>query len=83
MTMLSFRVPPGDAEAVDRWAVRLGIERSELLRDALRLHLVRLASEDDVAAWAAFPPADGESALAEIADWGLAEDWTDWTDAQG
>ena len=83
MTMLSFRVSPTDAAAADRWAQRLGIERSELLRDALRLHLVRLASEDDVAAWAAFPHDDGDQALAQIADWGPAGDWSDWADAEG
>lgn len=81
MTMLSFRVAPDDAAATQRWADRLGIERSELLRRALRLHLVRLASEDDASAWAAFPPDEGERSLTDIADWGPAEDWSDWADA--
>jgi hypothetical protein len=81
--MLSFRVSPVDASALDRWAKRLGIERSELLRDALRLHLVRLASEDDVAAWVALPRERGDDALSEIADWGPAEDWSDWAHATG
>jgi hypothetical protein len=81
MTMLSFRVSPNDAAAAQGWAERLGIERSELLREALRLHLVRLASEDDVAAWVAFPHEEGHRVLGEIADWGPAEDWSDWADA--
>jgi predicted transcriptional regulator len=81
MTMLSFRVPDGDARAATRWAQRLGIDRSELLRNALRLHLVRLAEEDDVSAWAAFPADPGERALDEIAEWGPAEDWADWAHA--
>ncbi len=81
MTMMSFRVPAEDAAQATRLAQRLGIERSELLREALRLHLVRLAAENDVAAWVAFPPDDGERALSEIADWGPAEDWSDWGDA--
>jgi hypothetical protein len=81
MTMLSFRVAGRDAEAATRWAERLGVERSELLRDALRLHLTRLASEDDIAAWAAFPLDENERALTEMADWGPAEDWSDWADA--
>ena len=52
-----------DAAHVRRVAERLGVDRSELLREALRLHLVRLAAEDDVAAWVAFPPDDDERAL--------------------
>jgi hypothetical protein len=80
MTMLSFRVDPSDAETARQYAERLGIDRSELLRDALRLHLVRLASENEVAAWVAFPLDEGERSLAEIADWGPAEDWSDWAD---
>lgn len=81
MTMLSFRVEPADAEHAQRWADRLGVDRSTLLRDALRLHLVRLSSEHDVDAWAAFPATHDERALEEIADWGPAEDWADWADA--
>jgi hypothetical protein len=81
MTMLSFRVGVDEAAKARQWADRLGVDRSELLRDALRLHLVRLAAEDDVTTWGAFPLDDGESALSEIADWGPAEDWSDWVDA--
>jgi len=81
MTMLSFRVEATDAESVRRWAQRLGVDRSALLRDALRLHLVRLAGEHDAQAWAAFPATDDEHALDAIADWGPAEDWSDWVDA--
>jgi hypothetical protein len=79
--MLSFRVDETDAAEAQRWAERLGIDRSQLLRDALHRHLVRLASEDDAARWEAEPLGDGERALAEIADWGPAEDWSDWADA--
>ena len=81
MTMLSFRVDDRDAERAQRWAERLGVDRSELLRDALRRQLARLASEDDAARWAEVPLDEGERALAEIADWGPAEDWSDWADA--
>lgn len=80
MTMLSFRVDDADAEAVRRWADRLGVDRSELLRDALRRQLLRLASEDDAERWAEVPLDQGEQALGGIADWGPAEDWTDWAD---
>lgn len=83
MTMLSFRVEAADAAQVHRFARQLGVGRSELLRDALRLHLVRLASESDLAAWAAFPVDEGEERLEQIADWGPAEDWSDWADGEG
>lgn len=78
MTMLSFRVDDRDADAAQRWAQALGIDRSQLLRDALRRHLDRLASETDTDRWNALPLAEGELALSAIADWGPAEDWSDW-----
>ena len=81
MTMLSFRVGDEDAAAIQRWADELGIDRSVLLRDAVRRHLNRLASEHEGDRWEAVPLTDGESALAAIADWGPAEDWEDWADA--
>lgn len=83
MTMLSFRVEVEEAADAERWARRLGIDRSQLLRDALHRHLVRLASEGDVRAWQEQPLDEGERALAEIADWGPAEDWSDWADEAG
>ena len=81
MTMLSFRVDDADAAAAQQWAERLGVDRSELLRDALRRHLDRLGSEGDADRWEGLPLDDGERSLAEIADWGPAEDWSDWADA--
>lgn len=83
MTMLSFRVDDGEAAEAQRWAERLEIDRSELLREALHRHLVRLASEDDAATWVDRPLDAGEASLAEVADWGPAEDWSDWADATG
>lgn len=83
MTMWSFRVSEEDAGRAQRWAERLGVGRSELLREALRRHLARLASESDAATWESMPPSDGEQALARIAEWGLAEDWSDWAHAPG
>jgi hypothetical protein len=79
--MLSFRVDDGEAAEAQRWAERLGVDRSELLREALRRHLLRLASEHDAATWAEQPLDEGERSLAAIADWGPAEDWSDWADA--
>jgi len=81
MTMLSFRVDDAEALEVQRWAERLHIDRSELLREALRRHLVRLAGEHDADRWQAQPLDEGERALQEIAEWGPAEDWSDWADA--
>lgn len=81
MTMLSFRVDAQDAAAVEQWAHRLHIDRSELLREALRRHLAELTADQDVRAYAEQPMTDDEKALADIADWGPAEDWADWADA--
>ena len=81
MTMLSFRIDDDDAAAVQRWAEDLGVDRSALLRDAVRRHLNQLAAEHDADRWEALPLTEGESALATIADWGPAEDWEDWADA--
>lgn len=84
MTMLSFRVDARDADEAQRWAEALGVDRSELLREALRRHLDRLASEGDDDRWAATPLDSGERALGDIAEWGPAEDWSDWAvDATG
>lgn len=78
MTMLSFRVDDREAAAAQRWAEALGLDRSELLREALRRHLDRLASEGDADRWEARPLDAGERAIDAIAEWGPAEDWSDW-----
>jgi predicted transcriptional regulator len=80
MTMLSFRIDDDVVREIQEWADRLGIDRSELLREALRRHLHRLASENDALTWEQQPLDKGEGALAEVADWGPAEDWSDWAD---
>ncbi len=83
MTMLSFRVGDDEVAAATRWAEQLGIDRSQLLRDALHAHLVRLASEVDAELWVEQPLDADERALAEVATWGPAEDWSEWADAEG
>ena len=83
MTMLSFRVDDREAEDAQRWADQLGVDKSELLREALHRHLARLASEVDAERWIASPLTADERTLASIADWGPAEDWSDWADAAG
>ena len=79
--MLSFRVDDEEFAALQHWADELGVPRSALLREAVRLHLNRLASEQDGERWAELPLTDSEVALATIVDWGPAEDWKDWADA--
>jgi predicted transcriptional regulator len=81
--MLSFRVADAEAAEVQRWAEALGLDRSELLREALHRHLVRLRSEVDATTWERLPLTDAEMSLAQIADWGPAEDWVEWGDATG
>jgi predicted transcriptional regulator len=83
MTMLSFRVPDDDAAEVQRWAEALGVDRSEILRDALHRHLVVMKGESDAAKWESQPATGAERSLEEVADWGPSEDWTDWADAEG
>lgn len=61
----------------------MGMDRSEFIRDALRRHLVRLAGEDDANTWLERPLENQELSVAQIADWGPAEDWADWADAKG
>jgi antitoxin MazE2 len=81
MTMLSFRIDDEDAADAQRFADRLGIDRSQLLRDALRRHLVRLRAETDIAAWIETPLTAEETSFGDAADWGPSEDWSDWVDA--
>lgn len=81
MTMLSFRVDDADAMRAQAWAERLGMDRSQLLREALHRHLLRLASERDIEAWQQQPMTAEEHSLTAIEDWGPAEDWDDWADA--
>ncbi|MEZ5380233.1 MAG: ribbon-helix-helix protein, CopG family [Microthrixaceae bacterium] len=81
MTMISFRVDDNEADAAQRWADELRIGKSELLRDALHRHLSRLASEHDAEKWSETPLTADESAIGQVADWGPAEDWSDWADA--
>ncbi|MFT7649982.1 MAG: putative transcriptional regulator [Candidatus Poriferisodalaceae bacterium] len=81
MTMISFRVDDREATAAQRWADELGIDKSELLREALHHYLTRLGSEHDADRWLKTPLSVDESALAQIAEWGPAEDWSDWANA--
>jgi predicted transcriptional regulator len=81
MTMISFRVADEEAAEAQRMADALGVDRSELLREALHRHLVGLRGELDASRWEASPAGDSELSLNAIADWGPAEDWADWHDA--
>ncbi len=81
--MLSFRVSDEDVAEMQQWAEALGMDRSEILRDALHRYLVGLRGEHDAQLWQRAPATDAERSLMEIADWGPAEDWVDWGDAEG
>lgn len=78
MTMLSFRVAEAEAAEAQRWADQLGMDRSELLREALHRHLVALRGELEAETYERLPASDAELSLEGVADWGPAEDWTDW-----
>lgn len=81
VTMLSFRVDDAEAREVQTWADRLGVDRSELLREALHRHLLRLAGKRDAETWQLHPLSAEEQSLDAIENWGPAEDWADWADA--
>lgn len=81
MTMLSLRVSEDDAETLREWSERLGLDRSEIIRTAIRKHIALLAAEDDSAAWEGQPLTEHEASLGDVASWGPAEDWSDWADA--
>jgi hypothetical protein len=81
MTMLSFRVDDHDAALTTRYAEELGVDRSTLLRRALHRYLIALAGKEDLASWKRSPLSASEWALADVADWGPAEDWSEWDDA--
>jgi hypothetical protein len=81
MTVLSFPTGDRDASRAQEWADALGIERSEPLCDALRRHLAWLSSGGDADRRAAPPTNHDEGAMAGLADWGPAEDWSDWVQA--
>jgi antitoxin component of RelBE/YafQ-DinJ toxin-antitoxin module len=84
MTMLSFRVDEDQATRAQEWAEELGIDRSELLRQALRRHLDVMAARREADTWTnERDDREAVEALASIADWGPDEDWSDWHDAAG
>ena len=76
-------MPDDEAAAIKHWAEALGVDRSEILRDAVHRHLVVLQSEADAERWQQQPASDAERSLEAIADWGPAEDWSDWNRAAG
>ncbi len=80
MTMLSFRVDDAEAADAQEWADRLGVDRSELLREALHRHLVALRGELEAERYQELPHSESELSIAAVADWGPAEDWADWAE---
>jgi predicted transcriptional regulator len=83
MTLLSVRLDDEVSNEIDTWSEYLGVSRSDLVRDALRRHLVALTGERDAEIWEEHPLDENELQLAKIADFGPAEDWSDWHDATG
>jgi len=83
MTLLSVRLDDEISDEIDTWSNYLGVSRSDLVRDALRRHLVTLTGERDSEAWEEHPLDVNELQLTEIADSGPTEDWSDWHDATG
>ena len=75
--MVSFRADDEDVAEADRWADRLGMDRSELLREALACHLAP-CRRGRRPRYEAQPFTDDEIALDAADDWGPAEDWADW-----
>ncbi|HEX4344854.1 MAG TPA: ribbon-helix-helix protein, CopG family [Solirubrobacteraceae bacterium] len=58
--MLSLRVSDAEAVEVQRWVQTLGIDRSELLREALHRRLVELRGEHDASRWLESLATEGE-----------------------
>ena len=83
MTMLSFRVDSALAAQAQAWADELGIDRSQLLREALIRQIQRLRAEHEARQLVAVAHDESLEPLATVADWGPAEDWSAWSDAQG
>jgi hypothetical protein len=82
--MLSFRIDAAEAARVQHWADHLGIDRSELLRDAIRRRIDALVAEREALTWTDDSDLERDvEALGTIADWGPSEDWSDWADAEG
>lgn len=81
MTMISLRVSEDDAKTLKEWSARLGKDRSEIVRSAIRRHMVLLAAENDIEAWTRQPLTPAEASMSEVAFWGPDEDWSDWVDA--
>ncbi len=66
-----------DAADVDDIARTLGVDRSSVVRDAVRRYVnhIKAIGEGDRADGAVDP---SQPAFAAVAEWGPAEDWSDW-----
>ena len=68
------------------WALFLAgdtyaVVRIEAVESWVRVSWKRIASEVDAVTWEQVPLDVGERSLSDVADWGPAEDWSDWADA--
>jgi hypothetical protein len=81
MTMVSFRVDEAEVERLREWtSVSASTGRSSSGKRCGGTSCVSPASRTP-RVWEARPLEEGERSLAEIDDWGPAEDWSDWADA--
>jgi hypothetical protein len=82
MKTLTFRADDRLVEALDAEAQRAGRSTSDLLSEALRQYLYRLAGERDVAIYQSIPLTAEEAAAWPNESW-VDEPGTDWDEILG
>jgi hypothetical protein len=83
VTTLSFRADDATAEALEREAARAGRSKSDLLSEALRDYLYKLACERDAAVYDEQPLSDDETTPWSNEAWAADEPGTDWDEVFG
>ncbi len=78
--MLSFRVPPEEAERARETAEYMDVALSELFREALRRHINAILAVRDAEIYEKTPVAEEDLAFTDVQYWLPAEDWSDWID---
>lgn len=83
VTTLSFRADDAVVEALEREAARAGRSKSDLLSEALRDYLYKLACERDAAAYDQQPLREDETTPWPNESWAVDEPDTDWDEVFG